>query len=72
MTLVLSASGYWTSYELDYAGRSPRALSFALGVLFCVPGIVWMLILSRWREAAPDALAQPLQAASGEDRKSVV
>ena len=67
VTLVTSVSGYWTGYELDRAGRSPRTLSLALGVLFCIPGVLWLLILSRWREAPADALAQPLQAASAEE-----
>ena len=48
VTLVSSISSYWTAYELDRIGRSPRLLSFVLGVMFCVPGILWLLIQSRW------------------------
>lgn len=51
VTLVTSASAYVTSYALDRAGWSPRLLSFALGATFCVPGGLWLVILSRWREA---------------------
>jgi MFS family permease len=49
-TLVTSLSSYWTAFGLDRAGWSPRALALVLGVLFCVPGLVWLAILSRWRE----------------------
>ncbi len=48
VTLSSSASSYWTGYQLDRAGWSPRSLSFVLGAMFMVPGAVWLLILSRW------------------------
>jgi hypothetical protein len=67
VTLVTSASGYWTGYELDHVGRSPRTLSFVLGAMFCIPGALWLLILSRWQEAPAGALAEPLQTASAEE-----
>ena len=63
VTLVTSVSSYWTAYELDRVGRSPRALSFTLGALFCIPGVLWLLIHSRWKE--PETLAAPEQAPSG-------
>ena len=44
VTLVTSVSSYWTGYAAGSAGWSPRALSFALGALFCVPGVLWLLI----------------------------
>jgi MFS family permease len=50
VTLVTSLSSYWTAYGLDHAGWSPRALAFTLGALFCIPGVVWLLIDARWRE----------------------
>jgi MFS family permease len=50
VTLVTSFSSYYTAYGLDRAGRSPRELSLLLGLLFVVPGIIWLVILSRWRE----------------------
>jgi MFS family permease len=55
VTLTSSLSSYWTGYELDVNGRSPRAMAFALGLLFCVPGALWLLIESRWRETAAPA-----------------
>ena len=50
VTLMSSASSYWTGYQLDRAGWSPRTLAFALGAMFCVPGTLWLLIQSRWKE----------------------
>ena len=50
VTLVASMSSYITAYELDRVGRSPRMLSLVLGLLFCVPGLVWLWISEfRWR-----------------------
>ena len=65
VTLVTSASSYWTAYELDRVGRSPRALSFALGALFCIPGVLWLIIQSRWKE--PAALSPPATTTSAEE-----
>ena len=50
VTLSSSVSSYWTAYQLDRGGWSPRTLSFVLGALFLVPGAVWLLVLSRWRQ----------------------
>jgi MFS family permease len=59
VTLVTSISSYWTAYELDRVGRSPRLLSFALGAMFCIPAVLWLIIESRWVEpttaSTPDA-----------------
>ena len=52
-TLVNSISAYWTAYELDQAGRPPRLLAFVLGALFCIPGLLWLMIESRWIERPP-------------------
>ena len=50
VTLMSSASSYWTGRQLDHAGWSPRTLSFALGAMFCVPGLLWLVIQARWHE----------------------
>src|SRR5207247_7842154 len=50
VTLTSSLSSYLTGHSLD-RGASPRAVSLWLGALFFVPGILWMLILSRWHES---------------------
>ncbi len=53
VTLVTSISSYATADQLDRVGRSPRMLSFALGVLFCVPGALWVWISEfRWKAAS--------------------
>ena len=56
VTLMSSASSYWTGRQLDRAGWSPRTLAFALGVMFCVPGVLWLWIQSRWKEHRPRQL----------------
>jgi MFS family permease len=59
VTLVTSLSSYWTGYQLDRAGRSPRVLAFVLGGMFCAPGALWILIQSRWREHPPVGTVSP-------------
>ena len=51
VTLSSSVSSYWTAFELDREGWSPRTLSLVIGVMFLVPGIVWLAIVSRWKAA---------------------
>jgi MFS transporter len=65
VTVVSSLSSYWTAVGLDRAGWSPRSLSLALGILFCVPGAVWLWILARWQEL--ESPSQPAAAPSGEE-----
>lgn len=50
VTLVTSLSSYWTAYELDRVGQSARTLSLWLGTMFFIPGVLWVVIQSRWRE----------------------
>ncbi len=50
VTLMSSASSYWTGHQLDRAGWSPRSLAFWLGLMFCVPGVLWLVIQARWKE----------------------
>ena len=57
VTLTSSLSSYWTGYQLDHAGWSPRLMSFVLGASFCIPGGLWLLIDSRWRDQAIPATA---------------
>jgi hypothetical protein len=53
VTLSSSVSSYCTGYALDRLSWSPRALSLLLGLMFCIPGAVWLLILSRWHDSGP-------------------
>jgi MFS family permease len=55
VTLMSSASSYWTGHQLDRAGWSPRTLSFALGAMFCVPGVLWLIVQARWKETTLQA-----------------
>jgi MFS family permease len=66
VTLMSSASSYWTARQLDRAGWSPRWLAFALGLMFCVPGAVWLIIQAQWREAPEPTLHSHAAALSPE------
>jgi MFS family permease len=67
VTLMSSASSYWTGRQLDRAGWPPRTLAFALGVMFCVPGTLWLLIQSRWKEGIAETPAPMGGKAAGEE-----
>ena len=69
MTLMSSLSSYLTGYALrSRIGWSPRTLAFALGVLFCIPGLLWLLILSRWQAPADEQAApRPATASAAEE-----
>jgi MFS family permease len=67
VTLMSSASSYWTGYQLDRAGWSPRTLAFALGAMFCVPGVLWLIIQSRWREEPTAPLTPTRDIGYGEE-----
>src|SRR5207237_98896 len=61
VTLTSSLSSFGTGYALDRIGWSPRALAFTLGAMFTIPGVLWMIMLARWRETdtvltPPDAV----------------
>ena len=66
VTLMSSASSYWTGRQLDRAGWSPRTLAFSLGVMFCVPGLLWLWIQSRWQEQPPETLDSQVPAVNAE------
>jgi len=64
VTLTSSLSSYLTGHFLD-GGTSPRTVSAVLGAMFFVPGLVWLLILSRWKESPlnPSGAAPPSHSA---------
>ena len=71
VTLTSSISSYWTGFELDRGGWSPRMMAFALGAMFCVPGTLWLIIGARWKDTpsmAPPATIQPVEEEVLEDR----
>jgi MFS family permease len=65
VTLTSSISSYATGFALDGLGWSPRALSFALGTAFAVPGVLWLVMNARWKVAA--RLEPPSGTASAEE-----
>jgi hypothetical protein len=46
-TLTMAASNYLTGEALDRFGYSPRAVTVAIGIFFCLPGLLW-LATRRW------------------------
>jgi MFS family permease len=67
VALTTSLSSYFTGYALDRAGWSPRTLAFALGVMFCVPGVLWLIFQPRWREPGESPLAPSDQTTMAEE-----
>jgi GNAT superfamily N-acetyltransferase len=52
MTLAMAASNYATGEALDRFQISPRAVTVAIGCLFVLPGLLWLLTRRWWdREA---------------------
>ena len=67
VTMMSSVSSYWTGRQLDRAGWSPRTLAFSLGLMFCVPGALWLWIQSRWQEQPSEPLADAGGRITGEE-----
>jgi MFS family permease len=67
VALTTSLSSYFTGYALDRAGWSPRTLAFALGLMFCVPGVLWLTFQPRWRAPDEVPLAPSDQTTVGEE-----
>jgi MFS family permease len=55
VTFVASVASYVTAYGLDHLHLTPRVLAAIVGVLFCVPGFLWLMIDSRWQKLEPVA-----------------
>jgi MFS family permease len=66
VTLMSSASSYWTGRQLDRAGWSPRTLAFSLGAMFCVPGLLWLWIQSGWKEQPRETLKSEVSTLNSE------
>jgi MFS family permease len=66
VTLTSSASSFLTGRALD-AGTSPRSVSLWLGALFFVPGVLWLLILSRWKESGAPPSPPDQTVSAGEE-----
>jgi MFS family permease len=48
MTLAMAASNYATGEALDGFRISPRAVTVAIGILFFLPGLLWLLTRRLW------------------------
>jgi MFS family permease len=66
VTLTSSISSYITAFALDRAGWSPRMLSFSLGCMFCIPGLLWLGMASGWRPGE-EPTERPDATTSGEE-----
>src|SRR5205085_8327467 len=58
LTLALSVSTYVTGWGLDHAGLSVRQMAALLGMVFIIPGLVW-LALQRWLDKSDANLSAP-------------
>jgi MFS family permease len=47
LTLTMAASNYMTGELLDRFGLSPRSVTVGIGILFLIPGLIW-LATQRW------------------------
>ncbi|MEO8434048.1 MAG: MFS transporter [Pyrinomonadaceae bacterium] len=48
LTLTMAASNYITGEMLDRFGYSPRTITIAIGIVFIIPGIIWLATERRW------------------------
>ncbi|MET0623329.1 MAG: MFS transporter [Pyrinomonadaceae bacterium] len=48
MTLAMAASNYATGQALDRFQISPRPVTVAIGILFALPGLLWLLTRRLW------------------------
>lgn len=60
LTLTMAASNYITGELMDRFGYSPRTVTIAIGIIFLIPGIVWLATERRWgkeqKSQQPDAV----------------
>jgi hypothetical protein len=48
LTLTMAASNYFTGELLDRFHFSPRTVTIAIGILFLIPGAIWLLTEKSW------------------------
>lgn len=41
LTLIMGLSNWWVGYAIDYIGWTAYQVTFSMGVLFVVPGLIW-------------------------------
>jgi MFS family permease len=48
LTLTMAASNYFTGELLDRFHFSPRTVTIAIGIVFLLPGVIWLLTEKSW------------------------
>lgn len=61
LTLTMAASNYITGELLDRFHYSPRTVTIGIGVLFLIPGAIWLLTEKRWGKERHEQLAEPIR-----------
>ncbi len=41
LTLIMGLSNWWVGYAIDYVGWTAYQVTFSMGVMFVVPGLIW-------------------------------
>jgi MFS family permease len=67
VTITSAISTFATAYAIDRGGWSPQALALALGLLFAVPGILWLLMSARVGAHRPLEPTLPILSAEEEE-----
>lgn len=57
LMLTMAASNYITGEMLDRFGFSPRTVTIAIGILFLIPGIIWLATEGRWGQEQKERIA---------------
>jgi len=57
LMLTMAASNYITGEMLDRFGFSPRTVTIAIGILFLIPGIIWLATERRWDKEQKERIA---------------
>jgi predicted MFS family arabinose efflux permease len=68
LTLTMAASNYMTGELLDRFKLSPRSLTVGIGILFLIPGLVW-LATKRWWDRGERVRNSDLSIVEQEDAK---
>jgi len=58
LTLTMAASNYITGELLDRFHFSPRTLAVGIGIVFLIPGTVWLLTERRWGKERGERIAE--------------
>jgi MFS family permease len=62
LTLTMAASNYFTGELLDRFHFSPRTVTIAIGIVFLIPGAIWLLTEKKWGRERINPTAEGLPA----------